>query len=412
MPVEKIAAAATPPEPLDSRLHVLICAAMCHPDMGSEYAVGWQWVCQAAKHQRVTVIAGDARGAKQAVERELESRPSLAAHARFIFLPWFEPPRVRLMQAAWKMVPNIYYWFYRRWLRQAAEAAREVIRREHVDLVWGPVGGTQDVPWAFLPSLGLVEGAKHAARNIFNWFYFRSSGVVRRAFCSCAAIAAMASDTQQAIKKRFGLPSVVIPATACSPESGNATALHVCDRPVRFVFSGHHISRKGLPFALHALAGFREVPWSLDVLGDGPLSAQWRRLTKRLGLADRVRFLGRLPRADAIRAMAEGDVFVFPTLQEGWPTVVIEALSLGMPVVTTNQHGMADMIDAECGFLARVDGPAHLVEDLRLALGALATDRDLRNRLAAGARRRAEVFSVERQEKAIRDLYVSAMNRR
>jgi len=425
------------PSSLDSaseRPHVLICAAMCHPDIGSEYAVGWQWVCQAAKHHRVTVIAGDARGTKHAVEQVLASRPDLAASVEFIFLPWFDPPRSKVLQAAWTKVPNIYYWFYRRWLGRAACVAREVIARQRIDFihlvtltcyrepgvfwdlgrpfVWGPVGGTQDVPWAFLPSLGLVEGVKHGFRNVFNWIYFRWSGAVRRAMCGSAAISAMASDTQRAIERQFGRTSGVIPATACSPEFGQGAAERSRDRPIRFVFSGHHISRKGLPFALHALAGLRDLPWTLDVLGDGPLSRQWRRLVEQLGLGDRVRFLGKVPRADAILAMAEGDAFVFPSLQEGWPTVVIEALSLGMPVVTTNQHGMADMIDEECGFLTRVDRPQHLIDDLRRALRALATDRDLLDRLSAGARRRGELFSVERQEAAIRDLYSRALGGR
>lgn len=420
-------------EPTDPRLHVLICAAMCHPEIGSEYAVGWQWVCQAAKHHRVTVISGDARNARHSVERALALQPDLAARVRFIFLPWFDPPNAKLLQRAWTMVPNIYYGMYRRWLRRAAETASKVVGGERVDLVhlvtltcyrepgtfwnlgrpfvWGPVGGTQDVPWAFLPSLGLVEGAKHGVRNIVNWFLFRSSIAVRRAFRGSAAITAMASDTQRSIERHFGLPSVVIPATACVTEC----ELNAHSRPrnssVRFVFSGKHVSRKGLPFALRALADIRDLPWSLDVLGDGPLSAQWRRLADRLGLADRVRFLGALPRTDAIRAMAKGDVFVFPTLQEGWPTVVIEALSLGMPVVTTNHHGMADMINADSGFLARVDGPRVLVDDLRRFLRALVTDRDLLDRLASGAKRRAGVFSTIRQEAAIRELYAKAVGR-
>jgi glycosyltransferase involved in cell wall biosynthesis len=416
------------------RPHVLICAATCHPDIGSEYAIGWQWVCQAAKRHHVTVIAGDARGTKLAVERELASRPELAASVDFIFLPWFDPPRSKLLQAAWTKVPNIYYWFYRRWLKRAAREAKALLSRQRIDLihqvtfatyrepgfmwkldrpfVWGPVGGTQDVPWAFLPSLGLVEGTKHAARNILNSIYFKHDTNVRRAMERAAAISAVASDSQRAIENRFGRTSVVIPATACSPEFGHWAAERGRDQPIRFVFSGHHISRKGLPFALHALAGLRDIPWTLDALGDGPLSTQWRRLAERLGLADRVRFLGRMPRADAIRAMAKGDAFVFPTLQEGWPTVVIEALSLGLPVVTTNQHGMADMIDAECGFLTRVDRPAHLIADLRQALRTLATDRALLDRLSAGARRRAEVFSAARQEAAIRELYARAMTNR
>ncbi len=112
MAVERLAESVT--DGAEARLHVLLCAAMCHPDIGSEYAVGWQWVCQAAKHHRVTAVVGDARGTKRAVERELAARPDLAARVRFIFLPWFDPPRSRLLQAAWTKVPNIYYWFYRR----------------------------------------------------------------------------------------------------------------------------------------------------------------------------------------------------------------------------------------------------------------------------------------------------------
>ena len=411
--------------------HVLLCAAMCHPDMGSEFAVGWQWVCQAARHHRVTVIAGDARGARHAVERALASRPELAAAATFVFLPWFDPPASKLIQAAWTKVPFLYYWLYRRWLRRAAAVAREIVARERIDLVhlvtltcyrepgafgnlnrpfvWGPVGGTQDVPWAFLPSLGLVEGGKHAARNVVNWCLLRAPGGVPGAMRQAAAVAAMASDSQQTFQERFGRESVVIPATACSDDVRRSTIQREADRGIRFVFSGHHISRKGLPFALYALADLRDLSWTFDVLGDGPLTDRWKRLARRLGIADRVRFLGRLPRADAVRAMAEADVFVFPTLQEGWPTVVIEALSLGLPVVTTKHHGMVDMIDSESGVFVRVDRPAHLVDDLRESLRSLATDRGLVERLSAGARRRAECLDESRQETAIRHLYERAL---
>lgn len=412
------------------RLHVLMCAGACHPDLGSEFAVGWQWVTAAAQHHRVTVVTGDAHGTAEAIQKRLDQDPELRKNLSVRAIPWFDPPRSRMLERLWVAVPPIYYWHYRRWLREAAEEMRRVVESDPVDIVhqvtyicyrepgmawtlgrpfvWGPIGGTQDVPWAFLPSLGLYDGCRHAARNVLNWWDLHWRSDVAQAMRVSAGLSAVASDTQDEIRRVFGRSSVVIPATSC----GNGISAERGSRgngPVRFVFSGLHIARKGLPFALDALGRLRDLPWSLDVLGSGPLTGPWKRRAERLGIADRVRFHGFLPRADAVRVTAAADAFVFPSLQEGWPTVVIEALSLGLPVITTRQHGMADMIDETCGFPLRVDNPAQLVDDLTRALHTLASDRKTLHTLSEGARRRAEHFSRDHQIQAIDSLYRQAL---
>lgn len=412
------------------RLHVLMCAGACHPDLGSEFAVGWQWVTAAAQHHRVTVVTGDAHGTAEAIQKRLAEDSHLRKNLTVRAIPWFDPPRSRMLERLWVAVPPIYYWHYRRWLQQAAEEMRRIADEDPVDIVhqvtyicyrepgrawtlgrpfvWGPIGGTQDVPWAFLPSLGLYDGCRHAARNLLNWFDLHWRRDVALAMRTSAGLSAVASDTRDEINRVFGRSSVVIPATSC----GNGISAERASRgnePVRFVFSGLHIARKGLPFALDALGRLQDLPWSLDVLGSGPLTEPWKRRAERLGIADRVRFHGFLPRAEAVRVMATADAFVFPSLQEGWPTVVIEALSLGLPVVTTRQHGMADMIDETCGFPLRVDSPRQLVDDLTRALRSLASDRETLQALSAGARRRAEHFSRDRQIRAINALYFEAL---
>lgn len=411
------------------RLHVLMCAGACHPDIGSEFAVGWQWVTAAARHHRVTVVTGDAHGSAEAIQKRLEADPELRANLTVRALPWFDPPRSQLLERLWVAVPPIYYWHYRRWLRRAAVEMQRVIEEDPVDIVhqvtyicyrepgksctlgppfvWGPIGGTQDVPWLFLPSLGLYDGCRHAIRNILNWSEFHWRTDVAHAMGKAAGLVAVASDTRAKIRQVFGRESTVIPATSC----GNGISTKSADRnnaPVRFVFSGLHIARKGLPFALDALGRLRDLRWTLDVLGSGPLTESWKRHAEKLGIADRVTFHGFLPRMDAVRVMATADAFVFPSLQEGWPTVVIEALSLGLPVVTTQQHGMADMIDDTCGFPLPVVRPSQLIDDLARALRILASDMETLNRLSDGARRRAERFSRDKQVSAIDSLYDTA----
>ena len=414
----------------EPRRHVVMCAAACHPDLGSEFAVGWQWVTAAAQRYRVTVVTGDAAGSREAIRQRLVADPLLGQNLQFRFLPWFDPPRSRLLERLWIAVPPIYYFFYRKWLARAAEVIRQVLKDEPVDLVhqvtyicfrepgfaaelgvpfvWGPIGGTQNVPWSFLPSLGIVDGGRHAARNVLNWFDLNLSWKVARTLRRAAALAAIASDTQAIILRRFGRSSVVIPATSCGT---NIPVKRPPRRPgpTRFVFSGLHIARKGLPFALDALAKLRDVPWTLDVLGSGPLTERWRHRALALGIADRVNFRGFLPRAEAVGIMGEADAFIFPSLQEGWPTVVIEALSLGLPVVTTRQHGMADMIDETCGFPLCFESPGQLVDGLTRALRTLASDHETLRTLSAGAHRRAEEFSRDRQIQAIDAFYSKAL---
>lgn len=418
------------PCPSPRRLHVLMCAGACHPDLGSEFAVGWQWVTAAARHHRVTVVVGDAHGTAAAIQKRLDEDPDLKKNLAVRAIPWFDPPGSRMLEKFWVAVPPIYYWHYRRWLNRAAAEMQRVMEQDPVDIVhqvtyicyrepgkastlgppfvWGPIGGTQDVPWAFLPALGLYDGCRHAARNVFNWFDLNCRRDVFRAMQAAAGLSAVASDTREEIRRVFGRPSVVIPATSCGngisarrPVRGN--------EPVRFVFSGLHIARKGLPFALDALGRLQDIHWSLDVLGSGPLTEHWKRRAERLGIAGRVHFHGFLPRAEAVQVMAAADAFVFPSLQEGWPTVVIEALSLGLPVVTTSQHGMADMIDETCGFPLRVDSPGQLVDDLTEALRILAVDRLRLITLAEGARQRAQLFSRDNQIAAINSLYQQAL---
>jgi glycosyltransferase involved in cell wall biosynthesis len=421
--------------PAARRLHVVMCAGACHPDFGSEFAVGWQWITAAAQRHRVTVVAGDAHGTAEAVQRRLKADPELARNVTFRFLPWFDPPASKLLESLWVAVPPIYYRYYRRWLRLAADEVARVIAEDPADIVhhvtyicyrepgaawrlgvsyvWGPIGGTQNVPWAFLPSLGLYHGCRHAARNVLNWIDLHCRRDVAAAMNTAACLSAVASDTQKEIRRLFHRSSVVIPATSC--ESGVAKTSEASDaatKPVRFVFSGLHIARKGLPYALEALGRLRDLPWSLDVLGSGPLTEAWRRHAVRLRIDERVTFHGFLPRADAVRVMANADAFVFPSLQEGWPTVVIEALSLGLPVLTPRHHGMADMIDDECGFPLRIDRPSNLLEDLTIALRTLASDRGVLRRLSAGAVRRAALFSRERQVDAIDELYRQAVSSR
>lgn len=105
--------------------------------------------------------------------------------------------------------------------------------------------------------------------------------------------------------------------------------------------SGYH--RKGVAQALAALARLPESCWLL-VVGKDKREAQYRALALRLGVAQRVRFAG--PRDDVAPLLGAADVFVLPTLYDPLPNACLEAMAAGLPVITSDQCGVAELVTA------------------------------------------------------------------
>jgi glycosyltransferase involved in cell wall biosynthesis len=150
--------------------------------------------------------------------------------------------------------------------------------------------------------------------------------------------------------------------------------------PGTFVFVGRLTEQKALPVALAAVA---EVPGArLTVVGDGPERESLERRTLALGLGERVRFLGGLPRDEALRYLAGAHAAVLSSTWENLPHAAVEALAVGTPVVSTAVGGVPEVVhDGENGLLVPVNDIAALADALR----SLLDDDALRDRLAAGA---------------------------
>lgn len=141
--------------------------------------------------------------------------------------------------------------------------------------------------------------------------------------------------------------------------------------------------QKGLPVLLEAAA---EVPDAVFALaGDGPERPRLEELAERLGVAGRVRFLGR--REDVPELLAACDVFALPSLYEGTSLAVLEAMAAGRAVVSSAIGGTEELIEDGCSGLLVPPGEAGaLAGALRRLLG----DPGLREWLAAHARERVE----------------------
>ncbi|MBF4510698.1 MAG: glycosyltransferase [Aeromicrobium sp.] len=130
----------------------------------------------------------------------------------------------------------------------------------------------------------------------------------------------------------------------------------------------------------------------LALVGEGELDAELRALAAELGLAESVRFVA--PREGLAPAYADADVFVLSSRWEGLPYVVLEAMSFGLPVVSTRVDGIPEaVVDGTSGLLV----PSSAPEALASAIAGVLDDPDTRARMgAAGAAIVAERFGLDR----------------
>lgn len=136
---------------------------------------------------------------------------------------------------------------------------------------------------------------------------------------------------------------------------------------------------KGVQGVLEAVGSIDSA--TLTVAGDGPLRAELEDLSRELGLAERVRFLGSVSASRVEQLLNEARVFVLNSTYEGMPHVVLEAWQAGTPVVAAARGGTPELVQHErTGLLVPPDSPG----ELRDALGRVLNDDALRDRLVAG----------------------------
>jgi len=168
--------------------------------------------------------------------------------------------------------------------------------------------------------------------------------------------------------------------------------------------------QKGLTHLLEAFAALARIfPGSrLRIAGDGSLRGQLQALAKSLDIERCVEWLGH--RSDVVAVMTALDVFVLPSLAEGLPLAVIEAMAAGVPVIATDIPGTSELIEHDqTGLLVHPGSSAALAEAMRM----VAEDpRSARTRALAAREYVREHHDAHRMEEAVRALYARILAER
>jgi hypothetical protein len=340
------------------RPRILVFAYACEPERGSEPGAGWGLVRAVARFADCVVLVGPEHGPGLR-RRDAAEEP----HLSFIEVP--EP----IGAASAKLHRVTWFLLYLAWLRRADAIGRRLHQDSPFDLifhatystywlpspvasygvpsVWGPVGGAVVTPRRLWPVLGL-RGIGGEWLDLVSVALMSRLPSTRRTWRDV---------TVPIVQNRTTLGRLPPSMRAHTRVLNHACFTDIPD--VRWrggrgpcLFIGALVARKGPRLAVRALA-HAPPEVRLIFLGDGGERRALGRLARKLGVAERVAFEGRVARAEVLARMAETSAVVFTGLREEGGIALAEALMLGVPVVVL-AHGGAETIAAAASDPARV----------------------------------------------------------
>ncbi len=406
---------------MQRRPRVLLIAFGCSPVRGSEGGIGWNRALQAARFCDTWVLCQDGEEGDE-IQEYLDKRGPIE-NLRFVQVPnhW-------LFQKL-NGIPGLYYFFYNIWHKRAYRVAKELHAEHHFDVahqvslctfrepgyvwkiddlpfIWGPWGGTNNFPSAFLGDATFKEAIVERCRSFLNNLQMRYARRVRRAAKQSALVLTTNSSSRDHFVQAGHAAPTVVPCNGITRISDGMRTRPSDQKALRIIWSGVLETRKALPLLLRALALLPEdVPFELHVLGSGPCQKAWQSLSAELGLGDSVRWLGWIPLADALKEFEWADVHAFTSMRDIFPSVVLEAMASGTPVLCLDIDGMRDMVTEDSGIKIAVETPEQVARDLAEALAKLWREPQWWERLSRGAVERSRQFLWDRRGEEMFEIY-------
>lgn len=403
-------------------ISILINAYACSPNMGSEPGMAWNWCINLAKHCDLHIITeGEFR------DNIEEVLPTLPQGKNLHF--YYNPVSEEIRRMCWNQGDWRFYKYYKEWQYKTYQIAKEIIRNNHIDIahqlnmigfrepgylweienvpfVWGPIGGLKQFPTSYLKGCSLKMKVFNYLKNYINIFQLKYDKRVNNAFKRSKLLISSIPDSYYAIKKYKNLDSIIIPETGCF-ESYDNNLDRFDEDSFNIIWVGKFDFRKQLPLALRIIKRTNNSKVHLNIYGTGnDLQIKENRiLSEKLNINAQVSWHGNVPNSEIANAMKKAHLFLFTSVSEDTSTVVLEAISNGLPVMCFETCGMGYVINDKVGRKIPLTNPQQSVEDFAEAINMLEGNRAMLKQMSENCRQRQDELSWDNKALQMVKLY-------
>ena len=391
-------------------MKVLLVGHGCGPDRGSEPGLTWNWALNLSRRHQIHVLTHPQY--QPEIEAYLSKHPNANLEFSWVNVPsWIDP---------WRPTRNdrgirLHYLF---WQRLAYREALRLSERHNFDIVhhvswgsvsappllwrlplpfvWGPVGGGATAPRNFRHYLGadaIGDSLRTLRIRLLPWTPF-----LRKAVKNSALLIATNRETVRLMKQAGGRNIRHGYDNAVSPQMlPDQMPRRSYSGEMKLLWAGKLAPFKALRLGLEALALLKDAPVRLLVAGSGSQRKELEALTRELGVSDRVEFLGSFAWTAMPSLFQRADAFLFTSLRDSMGSVVMEAMSQALPIITLNHQGVAGLVPEEAGIKAPVTTPAATVAALAEGIRLLANSPEIRLKMGAASWNFARAQTWERR---------------
>lgn len=174
-----------------------------------------------------------------------------------------------------------------------------------------------------------------------------------------------------------------------------------------FLVAGRMIYRKGLDFLFDALVRIpQNTDYQVRIVGDGPELEHLRaRCISDSSLTKHVYFAGVVPYKEMEKEYATANALIMPSIRETTGTVLLEAISKGIPVITINKFGGATFLDENTGWLYEGVDKESYIENLKMVIMECIMNPSERIRRGENARKKAESYTWQKKITEYQKIY-------
>jgi len=389
-------------------MNILYIAYSCNPFAGSEDKIGWCVPYESSKTNKVYVITKEEQ--REPVEKYLQSHPLENIKFYYVDIPNFYKKIFKGFMYSGRL--NV-------WNRRVLPLAKKISADQKIDVihqitpiefraigdygkianikfVCGPLGGGESLPNGLKDYAKGHEIIEVVRSGINRWYRFklRITGKLNR----CDYIMFANRETRDFLGLDGNVPLVTeIAADEISIEE--RTVPKDINKELVFLFAGRMVYRKGLELLFDAIM---EIPdeWKyiVKIVGTGPeLSHLKHRCELNSLLSAHVQFMGAVEYSEMQREYEMSDVLIMPSIRETTGTVLIEAMSQGMPIITINKFGGAILVDENTGWLYSGENQKSYIAGLKNAMVACIVNPKEVERRGQNARKKVKDYTWKRK---------------
>ena len=403
-----------------SRPRVLLVTHCFDANFSMESRLSWFRAKNAARHYDVTVLCADPfADVRCTVDVETPGLEVITvAHTP--------------LEKALIGTPVGFYLAYRLWHRRVFAVARQLHDKRAfafvhqvsycgyrepgdcwklgIPFVWGPIGGTQNVPWRFIGQFDLLGAIKETWRTVANGIQLRLGRRVGLALHSASAVFVANREVQQSFRDVRGVDLPCQLETGLQSIDTQTRPLRDRDQPLRILWTGRLESWKGLPLLLRAVAKLPpDLSIQLRIVGSGSRERRLKSMAGQLGIADRVDWQPLVAYSERDPHYRWADVLAFTSLRDTSGTGLLESLAAGVPIVGLNHQGARDIMTAACSLPIAVENPNQVIAAFAAAISQLAGDPTELQKLQIGAIVRAKNFHWNKLDAEMSEAYASVL---